>query len=252
MPKNQFVVSSFAKTDVGRRRAGNEDFYLRDDELGLWLVADGMGGHKGGEVASRESAEAVFCEIKRAREQEDWTDERVSRRIVERAVQAATYFVYGIAEMQVESIGMGTTLSAVVFVGDYLVSAQVGDSRIYLARDGELSLLTEDHTLVNWQLKRGMISGEQAKQSRKKNVITRAVGHRDYVEVDTAVHPIRSGDRFLLCSDGLHGYVDSPELGPLLEGDGNNCVETLVRLANERGGKDNITAVLVEFVSRAD
>lgn len=261
-----FSLRSYARTDVGRRRAANEDHYLCDDALGLWLVADGMGGHSAGEVASHETAEAVFCEIKRWREHPEQAPS-APERAVEAAVQAATYQVYGLAAQNLDTLGMGTTLSALVLSGDQLISAQVGDSRIYRIRAGEISLLTEDHTLVNWQLKQGIITPKQAQFSRKKNVITRAVGHKDYVEVDTGAWKLQAGDRYLLCSDGLHGYLEADELlvltardGQLRDAataprngreqaaatDGERIVQALIDFANDRGGKDNITAIWLE------
>ncbi len=248
MPKGAFRLRSFARSDVGRSRRKNEDYFLCDDELGLWLVADGMGGHAAGEIASRETAEAVFCEVKSLREENGLTSNagETPQRAVERAVQAATYQVFGLAEQRGDIQGMGTTLSALVRMDDSLVLAQVGDSRIYRLRDRSLALLTEDHTLVNYQLKHGLITEAEAKHSRQRNVITRAVGHRDYVEVDTEVLELASGDCYLLCSDGLHGYFNADELGELLSAGPAVAVQQLVDVANDRGGKDNITAVVVE------
>ena len=165
------------------------------DELGLYVVADGMGGHAAGEVASQEAIDTVFGMVKRGRETlpiplpltEDGA--RAARRIMEGAIQAATYLVFAIAELDSNKAGMGTTMSAMLLMGDDAITAQVGDSRIYQIRNGEAYQLTEDHTLINWQLKQGIITPEEAKVSRHKNVITRAVGNRDYVQVDTAVVP---------------------------------------------------------------
>lgn len=244
-----WLFRSAAQSHVGRRRQHNEDSFWCDDELGLWLVADGMGGHAGGEVASRETAEAVFCEVKALREQ--WcqrSPKESPERAVERAVQTATYQVFGLAEQQ-DSRGMGTTLSALVFLGGKLVVAQVGDSRIYRFRDGGVQVMTEDHTLTNYQLKRGLITEAEARRSKKRNVITRAVGHRDYVEVDTEVLSLRHGDRYLICSDGLHEYFRDDELTHIVAAGGQPAVDRLVELANERGGKDNITGVVLQVAA---
>jgi protein phosphatase len=145
---------------------------------------------------------------------------------------------------------MGTTISAAVVVGGSLVIGQVGDSRVYQIRDGKAQQITEDHTLIAWQIKQGIISADEAKVSPHRNVITRAVGNRDYVEVDTLVVPVRSGDRYLLCSDGLHGYFEDANEIALIASDGAGDVvlKQLIDLANARGGRDNITAVLVEIV----
>ena len=129
----------------------------------------------------------------------------------------------------------------------HAVVAQVGDSRIYLVREGSVYQLTEDHTLVAWQVKQGIISEAEAELSPHKNVITRAVGSRDYVQVDTQTVEIGPGDRFLLCSDGLHGYLQDEEIVPFLTLGPDLAVNKLIDLANQRGGRDNITSVVVEL-----
>jgi protein phosphatase len=142
--------------------------------------------------------------------------------------------------------GMGTTITAMMRFGSALVTAQVGDSRIYRVRGNDAEQLTEDHTLINWQLKQGIITPEEAKVSKQRNVITRAVGSRDYVQVDTTVYEPELGDAFLICSDGLHGYLRTDEIPSIMADGGHFAVKRLIDLANSRGGKDNITAVIVE------
>ena len=166
---------------------------------------------------------------------------------MESAVQAATYFVFSIAEIDREKSGMGTTISALLVLGDYAVTAQVGDSRIYKVVASGVEQLTEDHTLIAWQLKQGLITPQEAAHSPHKNVITRAVGNREYVQVDTRCIPLLPATRFLLCSDGLHGYLEDDDIPPVVEMGGNSAVTRFIDLANERGGKDNITAILVEI-----
>jgi protein phosphatase len=166
---------------------------------------------------------------------------------MESAVQAATYMVFSMAELDREKTGMGTTISALVILGNYAVTAQVGDSRIYRVHDREVEQLTEDHTLIAWQLKQGLITPQEAKRSPHKNVITRAVGNREYVQVDTRRIALASGQRFLLCSDGLHGYLQDADIPDIVALSGDPAVHRFIKLANERGGKDNITAVLVEL-----
>jgi serine/threonine protein phosphatase PrpC len=156
--------------------------------------------------------------------------------------------VFALAELDREKHGMGTTISAVLVLGDFAITAQVGDSRIYLLRDFRATQLTEDHTLINWQIREGLITPEEAKRSPNKNVITRAVGNRDYVQVDTGPVSVSKGDRMLLCSDGLHGYLKENEIMTIGSQRGEDAVRAFVDLANERGGKDNITAVLVEVI----
>ena len=179
---------------------------------------------------------------------EPLTDDRVSnmRRLIEGAIQAATYMVFAMSEADADKSGMGTTISAAYVFKNVLVTGQVGDSRIYRVRGEEVIQLTEDHTLVGWQMKQGLITEEEARVSPHRNVITRSVGGRDYVEVDTSVVEIRAGDRFLLCSDGLHGYLNDPEIPDLMSLGAENVTEAFISLANERGGSDNITVVYVE------
>jgi serine/threonine protein phosphatase PrpC len=243
-----------ALTDLGRKRTSNEDAFFIDDQLGLYVVADGMGGHAAGEVASREAVDTMYGMIKRSvgklRELVDPLsdeDSRAACRLLESAVQAATYFVYSIAEIDRDKSGMGTTISALLVLGDYGVTAQVGDSRIYRIFDGSVEQLTEDHTLIAWQLKQGLITPQEAARSPHRNVITRAVGNREYVQVDTRCVPLAAGMRFLLCSDGLHGYLREEDIPATVAFGGQECVMRFIDLANQRGGKDNITAVLVEI-----
>lgn len=250
----RFLLHSCAGTDVGRRRTNNEDAFLVDDELGLWVVADGMGGQAAGEVASQQAVETVHGMVRQglsAGQKAAGGEAHESRptnheRILESAVQGATYMVFGLAELDRTKSGMGTTVSAMLQVGDELILAQVGDSRIYRVREGVAEQLTEDHTLVNWQIQQGIITAEEAKTSKQRNVITRAVGNRDYVQVDILRTDVRAGDLYVLCSDGLHGYLKSQELPALVAGRGDEAVAALIALANDRGGKDNITCVLVD------
>lgn len=255
-------AKSFAVSDVGRRRATNEDAFLVDDEMGLFVVADGMGGHSAGEVASAQAVEELHAMVARQRDAIDALDVNAAvegpdglevpgmnaaLRVMESAVQAATYMVFGLGQANPAHKGMGTTMSALLVRDGLALLAQVGDSRIYLAREGNVRQITEDHTLVAWQLKQGIITEEQARQSTQKNVITRAVGSREYVQVDTRPMRALPGDVFLLCSDGLHGYLDEGDIARLLAEDLQTAAQRAVDLANERGGRDNITAVVVQI-----
>lgn len=250
----ELTLHSYAATDIGRRRKVNQDAFLCDDALGLWVVADGMGGHAAGEVASQESIDAIHGMVKRGKpslQTMTGSEVEVARaacRLLEGAIQAATYLVFAIAELDAGKGGMGTTVSAMMSYGDYAVLGQVGDSRIYRVRHDRAEQLTEDHTLINWQIKQGLITHEEAKVSRQRNVITRAVGNKDYVQVDTLVTELELGDVYLLCSDGLHGYLKLEEIPDFVAHGGADSVRELVELANARGGKDNITAVQVEVL----
>lgn len=241
-------------TDIGRRRKTNEDAFFFDDRLGLYIVGDGMGGHAAGEVASQEAVETVYGMVKRGiSDLHELTeplieeDVRAASRLMESAIQAATYMVFSMAEMDRGKTGMGTTLSALLILGDFAVTAQVGDSRIYRVHGGTVEQLTEDHTLIAWQLKQGLITPQEAQKSPHRNVITRAVGNRDYVQVDTGLVKQESATKFLLCSDGLHGYLHESDIAPIANLGGEEAVKTFIALANQRGGKDNITAILVEI-----
>ena len=252
MGKQPLTLRSYGATDIGQRREANEDAFLQDDELGLWVVADGMGGHAAGEVASHEAIDTIHGMVRRGKQTPDlagpFTEERgrAAARMLEGAVQAATYLLYAMAELDRGMAGMGTTISAMMRLDDRLVLAQVGDSRIYRVRANQAVQLTEDHTLIAWQLRQGLITEDQARTSRQRNVITRAVGSRDYVQVDTSTWDAEVGDAYLLCSDGLHGYLTLEEIPSILSEGGALSVQKLIDMANGRGGKDNITALVVE------
>jgi len=173
------------------------------------------------------------------------------RRLLENGMQSACYMVFGMAELDPEKKGMSTTLSALLIRAGMAFAVHVGDSRVYRVRKDSVLQLTEDHTLINYKVKHGMMTKQEAEKAAGKNVITRAVGHKDYVQVDTADIDIAVGDRFLLCSDGLHGYFQSDKEVAELCTDGSleECAESSISLANQRGGKDNITAVVIEVLS---
>jgi serine/threonine protein phosphatase PrpC len=247
-----------AATDVGKVREHNEDNFLVDKKLALFIVADGMGGHAAGEVASAIAVRAVHEEIKRETELlDDYVSgatgaSKVTPKdvvaLVDNAVQRACSKVHEEALTDVAKRGMGTTLSVLLVVGNQGFIAHVGDSRIYLARDARIQQVTEDHTVYNELIKRGKLTREQIEKVQQKNAITRAVGVYERVEVDTLVIDLTAGDTLVLASDGLHGYLESPEelRAPLtLEGDAS--VKALISLANDRGGKDNITTIVVRL-----
>jgi serine/threonine protein phosphatase PrpC len=251
-------LSSVACTDVGRKRQINEDAFFRDDSHGFYVVADGVGGHNKGEIASREAVEQLRMWVFGAARELEHHASRVLagdseavwdiRRLLESGVKSACYMVFGMADLDPEKKGMSTTLSALLFRANLAFAVHVGDSRVYRVRQNQVLQLTEDHTLINYKVKHGMMTRAEAEKAAGKNVITRAVGHKDYVQVDTADLDVTEGDRFLLCSDGLHGYFSSDKEVAELCGDGSvdECAEAAVALANQRGGKDNITAVVIE------
>jgi serine/threonine protein phosphatase PrpC len=247
-----------ALTDVGRSREHNEDNYLVDKKLGLFIVCDGMGGHAAGEVASAVAVRTLHEEVKREQDLiQDYLagktgGAKVSKRdllnMLEFAVNRASGRIHAEALKDPKKRGMGTTLVAILFVGNQAFIIYVGDSRIYMMRDGVLEQLTEDHTVFNELIRRKKMARDQVEKLAQKNAITRAVGVYEHAEPDTLVVDLLAGDRFLLCSDGLSGYFedDLDGLGKLLEQpDAELAARTLIDAANERGGKDNITSVIV-------
>jgi serine/threonine protein phosphatase PrpC/CRP-like cAMP-binding protein len=247
-------IRFYAATDVGRERDHNEDNYLVDTKLHLYVVADGMGGHAAGEVASAIAVRILHDELKREREtiEQAGAQARGGRAILrffEQAVQRACARIHEEATLDPEKRGMGTTLSALLLVGSHGYIAHVGDSRIYLLRNGRVQQVTEDHTVFNELVKRGKLTRDQIEKVAQKNAITRAVGVYERVEVDTLTIEVLPGDQFLLASDGLHGYIaHTAELEPYFdEPDGQVAAKGLIDLANGKGGKDNITVILVRL-----
>ncbi|HJL40484.1 MAG TPA: cyclic nucleotide-binding domain-containing protein [Myxococcales bacterium LLY-WYZ-16_1] len=254
-------VDSWALTDVGRSRKHNEDGWLIDEQLGLYAVADGMGGHAAGEVASAYGLRCVQEHLTKKKVllddyAQDPTPEKRARvlREVELAVNVASSAIFGLAQRDRKRHGMGTTLSFMLIAGRKAFMGHVGDSRIYLARAGQIHQLSEDHSYLWEQIKKGTITVEEAKKSPFSNVITRAVGITETVQVDTLAFDIVPGDTYLACSDGFHGYVeDDAELAGLLaEDDASEIPRKLVDLANARGGKDNITCLVVRVPGEAE
>ena len=250
-------VESYGLSDIGRHRQVNEDSFLADDSVGFYVVADGVGGRAKGEVASAMAVEDAHGFIHRGiptiqKFLKDPNEENLfaARRLVESAVQSACYMVFGLAEQDPERHGMSTTMSALLVMEDLVaLTAQVGDSRVYRLRDDSCLQITEDHTLINYRLKRGLITPEEAEKAPGKNIITRAVGHKDYVQVDTMDCDLMPGDRFMLCSDGLHGYLPDDEVRGMLTGPSKaDVARGFVDLANKRGGKDNITVLVVDIL----
>lgn len=245
---------AFGKTDVGKKRTNNEDAFLIDEQLGLYAVADGMGGHAAGEIASQMALQVVQKELrnwsgvlKEYKPNSSAEVRDVILNLLEETLQRACQAVYKESVDNPARQGMGTTVSMVLIKNDSAFFGHVGDSRIYLARRGAVHQLTEDHSLVHEMYKQGRIGKTGAEQSTFKNIITRAVGHRERVRVDTLQMDLLPGDRLLLCSDGLSDYLRAGDVentlntGPLEE-----APERFVALANQRGGKDNITVVLLE------
>jgi serine/threonine protein phosphatase PrpC len=253
-------LSFAAATDVGRQRTHNEDNFLIDKKLRLFLVADGMGGHAAGEVASsiavHEIRDAIYNNrdlIDRYRVDHPGVQSYEILQALEHAIQAACGAVHARAQAEPDKRGMGTTATVLLIAGgaDQLRGfiAHVGDSRVYLARQNQVHVLTEDHSLMNELVRRGKLNREQIESSpykQYKNAVTRAVGVYGSVEVDTFDFDILPGDRFLIASDGMYAYVDEAELPKqLADGDIKDVPRNLVNVANTGGGHDNITAVVI-------
>ncbi len=238
-------IRSCAISDVGRKRQKNEDSYLINDELNLFIVADGMGGHAGGEYASRIAITTIEEMFRSTQGNTKLEGDHVLRN----SIQDAGAKIVAKAEEDKALRGMGTTVIALHIDGKRAVLGHVGDSRGYLYRDGILEQLTEDHSLVNEQVKSGLITQEEAKTHQFKNIITRSVGVTPEVEVDLVNKKLKAGDAYLLCSDGLSNLVDAKEMEKeLREREPLLAAKTMVDLANKRGGDDNITLVLVEVL----
>ncbi|MEZ4703644.1 MAG: Stp1/IreP family PP2C-type Ser/Thr phosphatase [Bdellovibrionota bacterium] len=255
-------IISCGITDIGRKRQRNEDSYLVNDKLGLYIVADGMGGHAGGEFASKiavTTVEEIIRGVDRTKSNvPDQTyldspeDEQIDGEEQERlrdAIARAGNMIVRRAIEEPELKGMGTTSTVMLIRDGNAYFAHVGDSRAYCIREGQIIQITEDHSLVHEQLKSGLITEEEAKTHQLKNIITRSVGVQEEVEVDTIVWKIMQGDFYVMCSDGLSNMVDDQEILSIVKEDNLELsARDLVDTANQRGGEDNITLILLKVL----
>lgn len=247
-------VSVASRTDVGRVRQSNEDSFLVDSELGLYVVCDGMGGHAAGEVASKLACEVIQRELKSVAKQRQQyltsgrnADAKLLRKSVENAIVTACKEVYKKGSKSPELAGMGTTCTTVLMIGNSkAILGHVGDSRLFVCRQGTLHQLSDDHTYVNELLRRGALTKEQAANHPHGNVLSRALGVQPSIAVDTMIFDLDPGDTYLLCSDGLHNYFSNwEELAYYMQAANlEQGLGTLVDLALERGGHDNTTGVM--------
>lgn len=229
------AVTAHGLSDLGRVRKVNEDSFVIDESSGLAIVADGMGGHIAGEVASRTAVETVRDFLK---------GQTPSVEIVEKAIHAACKRVFELGRKDDKKRGMGSTIDVVVRSGDRAIIGHVGDSRVYLLRGGQTYRLTKDHTIVAAQVEAGILTPEEADQSTLRGVLTRALGTHESVQVDTLALDLAPGDVLLLCTDGLTKYVRDEELANVREAT-PNAAKSLVDQANARGGEDNVCVVLI-------
>ncbi len=250
-------ITSCGMTDVGLKRGHNEDNYLINEELNLFVVADGMGGHAGGEYASAiavNTVEEIVTSLEveglpAGADDEDLSDPvEITRHKLSHAIRLAGRRIHEKATEQPEYHGMGTTAVVLQVEGSNAYVAHVGDSRLYLLRDGKVEQVTEDHSLIAEKIRHGLITEEEAKTHRMRNVITRSLGYQEDVEVDLQVRAVRRGDCYLLCSDGLSGHVSGEEMGEMMAQYGpQQAARNLIELACERGGEDNITTVIARI-----
>jgi protein phosphatase len=249
-------IVSAGRTDPGNVRPNNEDALLVDDEHRLYAVADGIGGHVGGEVASRLAIDALsellrhetvrHTERTPAHAASDETDSTKRQAALLRAVLHANAVIRESVKQDPALTGMGTTLTALALQGSSALIAHIGDSRAYLLRNGTCRQVTSDHAVVAEYVRAGLLTAEQARKHPLRNVITRALGMDEQVQVDRDLLTVRSGDTFLLCTDGLTELVDDEELTrALLDQSPAAAVDHLIGLAKTRGGRDNITVVVI-------
>jgi protein phosphatase len=298
---------AWSLTDVGRKRDHNEDSHLVEDRLGLYIVADGMGGHQGGDRASRMAVDVLRREIEKAEDYDKTAEKLIGEdpslavsplettvpsqtasgnghgsgradparetlpydinidtlpvkvppqaapaTVLRAAARVAGRAIFDAAQADPRLSGMGTTMTSLLFHKDRAHLAHVGDSRAFLFRDGRIEQLTEDHSWIAEQVKAGVMTPEEAKESKFRHIITRSVGFEREVDVDLLGVPVLPGDCFVMCSDGMSNYVEPEELGRVLATTYYRKVpQLLVDLANDRGGDDNITVVLVYIANDA-
>ena len=245
-------------SDIGHRRDHNEDSIAWDEQFGIITLADGMGGAKAGEIASNIAAETMLQEVRKEIEDLQSSLETVIDRqrytcgslILQNALLKANQVILRVAKTQPQCSGMGTTSVTLLFYDNMVSVCHVGDSRLYLLRDGFLRQITEDHTVIQELIRCGLYTEEQAKESVNKNIVTRAVGVTDELQTDLQEEPTMPGDTLLVCSDGLTDLVDDSQIEELLlmSTDLAYTAQSLVDLANENGGNDNISVILARVV----
>ncbi len=237
--------TSAGRTDVGVVRAGNEDSFLLEPQHGLFIVADGMGGHAAGEVASDMAVQIVGDALQKVVGREDAT----AADVIRQAIMDANGRIFQRTLVEQDKRGMGTTTTAMVINGARYLIGQVGDSRAYLLRGGDLLQITKDHSYVQEQVDAGYLTPEQARTHPYSNVITRCVGANSEVAPDIYVGGLRQGDVFLLASDGLTGMLEDSEVLDIMESQDQPgpLVDILISEANRRGGLDNVTVIVIRI-----
>ncbi len=245
-------IEAVGSTDVGRVRSVNQDSFLVDNHNFLFIVADGMGGHAGGEIASKLCIEQVIKFLIPKEIQIDPYDDRLhpDAKLLMALSESVNYASAKIYERALEEPalkGMGTTATVVKIIGRHAYFAHVGDSRLYLIRSGFIYQLTHDHSLVSEQVRAGLLTQQEADFHHLKNVITRSVGYQEEEDVDSSSVKLEDKDLLIICSDGLHGKVADRELSQIAQNLGTASVKKLIDLANERGGDDNISVIILKI-----
>lgn len=249
-------IDSKGLSDTGRKRKQNEDSYFIDPSTNLFVVADGMGGHAAGEVASRIAVNAIRDFIQEANQNENGENDSGdppklgAAENLMAAIQLANDRILRDMEENLKHLGMGTTVVALWMVNNRAFIGHVGDSRAYLVRNGKIRQLTSDHTLVNEQVRRGILTSSEARQHPSRNILTRAVGSHGQVVVDINEEDLQNDDYLLLCSDGLYSMVEDPRILKIVTQNFSNpgkASESLIQAANEQGGEDNITVILLKI-----
>jgi serine/threonine protein phosphatase PrpC len=252
------MIEAYGRTDVGRRRKVNEDSFLVAPDASLYAVCDGMGGHNAGEVASRMAIETLLAFVEKSAVEKEITwpwglDANLTfdANRLKTAIRLANSRVYQAADNREELTGMGTTVVSVVVTEDVMTIGSAGDSRVYLVRGGELKQLTRDDSWVSAALGEGILNSDDVEHHPLRNVITKAVGARDTIDLDVIEHRLEPGDVAMLCSDGLHGMINDLEIArllvPLVADSLEAASARLVDAANEAGGRDNVTVVLLRY-----
>ena len=242
-------MKSFSLTDVGQVRSQNQDYvYASEQPIGnlpnLFVLADGMGGHNAGDFASRCAVSVIEASVKK-----DMSFNPI--KIMRHAIEEANEKIHELAKADAGKAGMGTTLVAVTVVGYYAYVANVGDSRLYVIGNG-IRQITHDHSLVEEMVRMGKLTEEEGRNHPDKNIITRAIGARDTIEIDFFHEELKSGDLILMCSDGLTNMLEDEEIGRILKTPGTieERAERLIDAANQNGGRDNIAVILIDAFAR--
>lgn len=250
-------LKCIGETDTGRVREHNEDTIALDADIGLLVLADGMGGYNAGEVASGIAVKTIMNLVRESVEREDLaaTDPAtgLSRRsiVLRDAIQRANKIIFQTAKTQPQCEGMGTTVVGALFHDNRVTLAHVGDSRIYRLRADRLEQVTLDHSLLQELVDRGFYTPEEAQRAANKNYVTRALGVEPTVDVEITEHDVHKGDHYLLCSDGLSDMVEDADIHLTINTFGDNLgtvAKQLIQLANDNGGRDNVSVVLAEVV----